>query len=524
MIALNLRVRRVFILVWSVCLWLFLASFPPAYESYYPTMESREAFTAGMQSNLGMVAIYGPLHSPVSLGQIVMWEAGSQILLLGSIMSVILVVGLARRSEHLGFTELALSTGIARRAPVVAAMATTALVSAFVGAGSILVLAGSSLYIDELPIDGAIAFGLNLTLTMIGSSLLALLALLMVNNPASLTRVGVLTVAVSFIIRSVADSEEITWLNWISPLGWKQIVAAYSDNSFLNAGLLAVVCLMLAGTLYVAEAKREYGRGLVQLPERTTKRTRVVRNLVHLQWVLHRGTVLTWAAVIAGIAGMFLALTGSLSEWMSGDPAVGKVFEDLFNEGDLKTEFIRYTAKLCGILVAVAGVQSIISQYGAERDGTAELMRSTGVRRWAPLGTLSVIGIASVVVGTLALYAGGTAGLASEQNSTAADFEALLPSALSQLAPALLLTALAVFIVGLTPRLSYFSWAPVAIASILTLFGPLFKLPTWLIELSPFEHEVTALQNSWSVHVGFVAVSLALIAVGLWGANRRELL
>ncbi|GAB2516606.1 hypothetical protein CATRI_13035 [Corynebacterium atrinae] len=523
MIALNLRVRRVFILVWSVCLWVFLSTFPPAYESYYPTLESRAAFATGMQSNLGMVAIYGPLHSPVSLGQIVMWEAGSQILLLGSIMSVLLVIGLARRSEHLGFTELELSTGIRRRAPLVAAMGTTCVASAFVGFGAFLVLGASSLYIDELPVVGALAFGVNLTLTMCGSALLALAVLLLVNSPASLTRVGLLSVAASFVLRSLADSEEIGWLNWLSPLGWKQVIAPYGDNSFTNAVLLAILCLALAGGLYLAEGHREYGRGLVQLRERTSKRSRKTRSIVHLQWLLHRGSAITWALVIAGITAMFLALTGSLSEWMSGDPAVGKVFEDLFNEGDLKTEFIRYIAKLSGILVAVAGVQSIIGQYSAERDGTAELMRSTGIRRWAPLGSLALIGLASVLLSTIALYSGGAAGLASQHNTSASDYEALLPSALSQFAPALLLVAFAVLIVGHTPRFSYFSWVPVAIASILTLFGPLFKLPMWLIDLSPFEHEVTALGDSWSMHFTFALVSLLLIVLGLWGANRREL-
>ena len=45
----------------------------------------------------------------------------------------------------------------------------------------------------------------------------------------------------------------------------------------------------------------------------------------------------------------------------------------------------------------------------------------------------------------------------------AADYDTLVPSTWSQLAPALLLTGVAVAIVGLVPRFTHVAWAPVAL-------------------------------------------------------------
>ena len=135
MIRLNLRLRRRFIIIWCLCLWGLLTVFPPAYESYYPTPESRETFLAGMQANAGMSAVYGPLEAPASLGQLVAWEAGGLLLILGAVMAVLMVTGLHRKSEHLGYTELQLSTGISRLAPAGAALAATTIAAVIMGLG-----------------------------------------------------------------------------------------------------------------------------------------------------------------------------------------------------------------------------------------------------------------------------------------------------------------------------------------------------------------------------------------------------
>lgn len=524
MIRLNLRVRRSFIIIWCLSLWVFLAIFPPAYESYYPTPESRTAFLQGMQHNPGMIALWGPLEPPASVGQIVVWEAGSFTLLLGSVMAVLLNVGQHRKAEHQGLTELQLSTGIGRHVPAAAALATTSLVSLTVGAGAAVVLWLSGFHVAGMPVHGAVTFGATLALTMIGSVLLAQLVLLFVSRETTVLRAALLTIAVSFLARAIADNQELTWLNWLAPLGWKSLVAPYvADDLGVLAGISAL-CLVAAGVLLLAERRREHGQALIRLPQRTSPRTRTVRGIFHLSFIRGRGTVLSWILVIAVLAGFFIALTGSLASWMDAEADVGRIFDDIFTGGDTKTEFIAYVTKLCGILVAVAGVQTVVTYRNDELSGLVDIVRATGTRRWAPLGASTAVAYLAVAGTTAGVLLGGLSGLWGQENTETADYQNLIPAALSQMAPAVLLTGVAVALVGLLPRLTQFAWAPVAAAAILTIFGPILQAPQWLIDLSPFEYVNTATGGQWDVHILLAAVGVSGTAAGLWGARHREVL
>lgn len=522
MIRLNFRLRRNFIIIWSVCLWAFLAVFPPAYENYYPTPEDRTAFLTGIQQNAGMTAVWGPLETPASLGQIVMWEAGSLLNILASVMSVLMMVGLHRREEHQGQMELRLSTGINRMAPAAAALVTTALTSLTVGVGSGIILAVSGLYVAEMPAQGAVAAGATVILVMFGSALLAQLVLLFVDNPAALTRVGLLTIAGSVIVRAAADSQRIEWFNWLSPLGWKTVVRPFVHDDWAALAAMAIMCLLGSAVVLLAERHREYSQALFRLPMPRRKRIRHIRGPAHLAMVLNRGTVAAWTLVVAALAAFFIAITGSLSEWMETEENIGQIFKEIFHTGDMKMEFIIYVSKLCGILVATMGIQAIVTYRSSELDRTVDLQRSTGIRRWAPLGSAALIGWVAVVSGTMATMVGGLYGLWTQDSTTAEDYDNLLLAAWSQLGPALLLTAVAIALVGILPRFAHFAWAPVITAAVLTLFGPILNAPQWLIDLSPFEYGVTMESGSWVVHLGMGVAAVALTGLGLVGVQRRE--
>lgn len=523
MIRLNFRLRRNFLIIWSACLWAFLAIFPPAYENYYPTPADRTAFLTGIQQNAGMTAVWGPLETPASLGQIVMWEAGSLLSILASVMSVLMMVGLHRKEEYQGQMELRLSTGINRMAPAAAALWTTALTALIVGAGSGIVLAVSGLYVAEMPPQGAVTAGVTVTLVMFGSALLAQLVLLFVDNPAALTRVGLMTIAASVIVRATADSQRIEWLNWLSPLGWKTLVRPFVHDDWMALTAMSVICLLGSAVVLFAERHREYGQALFRLPVPRRKRVRHIHDPVHLAMVLNRGTVAAWTVVVAALAAFFIAITGSLSEWMEAEENIGQIFKDIFDTSDMKTEFITYVAKLCGILVATMGIQAIVTYRSGEIDRTVDLQRSTGIRRWAPLGSAALIGWIAVVSGTTATMLGGMYGLWSQDSTTERDHDNLLLAAWSQLGPALLLTAVAIALVGLLPRFAHFAWAPVITAAVLTLFGPILNAPQWLIDLSPFEYGVTVESGSWVVHLGMGMAAVVLTGLGLVGAQRREI-
>lgn len=233
-------------------------------------------------------------------------------------------------------------------------------------------------------------------------------------------------------------------------------------------------------------------------------------------------TMLTWTVAITIFSGFLIALTGSLSAIIVGDGGVGRVFEDIFDTSDMKSEFIAYVATLMGIIVAIAGVQIVLGHQQAEDNRTIDLIRSTGVRRWAPMASTTFMAASMVLVSTLGILLGGWLGLLTQSNTTATDFEHLIPASWSQFAPALLLTSIAIFIVGIFPRFANLSWTPLIAAAILTLFGPILQIPEWLQNLSPFEHGVTPTEESWNTHLAMSALSIAFTLAGTTGTQRRE--
>ena len=519
---LNLRTQRGRILAWCLPLWALVAVFPPAYESYYPTLESRQVMIEGLRNNTGTTAIYGVIADPGTIGQMTTWEIGAWVGLLGSVMSVLLVAATHRRAESTGLAELQRSTGIHPSVPAVSALLTTVIAATLLGAGSGAVLLVEHLFIEELTVSGAVAFGATIALMTIGSALLAQIVMLLVNEAAALTRAALLTLAASFIMRVLADTRDIAWLNWLSPLGWREIIGPYDTDDWATIALLALVCLLLAAGIALADRRRSHGAGLLPRRRQTGRRNRRVRGPLSLRWALSRGGLIAWVLIVAGLSALLMSLSGTIAELVDTDGDTGQIFRDLFGGDAAYEQFIAYISQVIGILIAAGGIQQITSHHAEEKARTIDLQRATGLRRWVPLGATSLVALLSVVAMTLALLTGGAAGLATQDSTVAGDYDSLFSAALSQLGPTVLLTGIAVLIVGLIPRLSAVAWAPLAAAAVISLMGTILQLPDQVIDASPFSH--TLLPDSGQTWIPAVMVAGGLLAVvlGLMGAQRRE--
>ena len=78
---------------------------------------------------------------------------------------------------------------------------------------------------------------------------------------------------------------------------------------------------------------------------------------------------------------------------------------------------------------------------------------------------------------------------------------------------------------GWLPRWVPLVWAVFVAALVLGEFGPLWDLPQWLMDVSPFVHSprLPAPDSSNGGLLPLVALSALLIAVGLVGWRRRDL-
>jgi len=101
----------------------------------------------------------------------------------------------------------------------------------------------------------------------------------------------------------------------------------------------------------------------------------------------------------------------------------------------------------------------------------------------------------------------------------------LVGAALVQLPAVWVLGAIVVALFGVIPRATTAAWAALGACVLLWLLGPLLDGPSWLLDVSPFEH-VPALPAS-SLAAGpllaLTAIAIALTGAGLTAFSRRDL-
>ena len=77
---------------------------------------------------------------------------------------------------------------------------------------------------------------------------------------------------------------------------------------------------------------------------------------------------------------------------------------------------------------------------------------------------------------------------------------------------------------GAAPRFAPFSWGVLLVTFMVTEIGPLTKLPSWVMDLSPFTHLSPLPGGSFEVVSAAVLtlIALALMVGGYAAYNRRD--
>lgn len=524
LVRLNLRTSRAFILAWALPLWALIAVFSFAYHDYYPTLASRQEMLGAMSTNAGTTALYGVIAPPGTVGQVVTWEIGAWVGLLGSVMCVLLALRWHRGAETTGLGELQRSTGIPAQTPLLAMLAGTLLVAAFLGAGSTGVLLGVSTVIDDVSVEGSFAFGATVVLICLGSVLLSQLILLLVTDAAALTRIALSTLAAAFMVRAYADLEKIEWLNWLSPLGWREVVGPFDRDDWARLGWLTLIAVGGAALLLALNSRRPFARGLVDARRGRRTRVRRVRGMAGLAAIINRGNVIAWTIVVAILSAFLMSMSGSIQQLVAGEGPTGEVFRDVLGGTAAYEAFIGFICMVVAILISVAAVSVIHSEVAGEKDGTVDVIRATGVPRWAPVAGVLVVAALASLLWIVVMHGASAAGLAGQETTAPEDYTTLAWSAWSQAGAVMFFIGLATFVAGLGPRGTTVTWLLLAVSAVTALMGEMLGFPQWSIDASPFTRTMTSAESDAGPVVLLFVAGLALSLAGLVNSSRRQVL
>lgn len=519
LIRLALRRDRILLPAWIAVFVGMVASSAAATTDLYSTAASRISAVKGVNDVPVLVALYGRVYSP-SAGALSLLKMGGIGTAFLGILAFMLVVRHTRAEEEAGRLELLGSTVVGRSAPLTAGLVIGAGTSIVIG-----VLSALGLMATGLPTAGSVAFGLAWAATGCAFAAVGAFTAQLTTGGRTASGLAAIFLGVAYMVRAVGDAtghDDASWFSWLSPIGWSQQVRPFAHERLPVLLLLAVFAVAVAIGAYVLAGRRDLGAGLLaDRPGPPVASARLSRPL-GLAWRLERGTVVAWAVAVV----LMSAIMGSIASQIGGLLDTPQARDFITTLGGTKVLIDAYLALelgMFGAIVSIFGMLAAMRLRSEEVAWRTDVLLSTATTRsrWLASHTTVALG------GTAAILLLG--GLASGIGHATAVGDAgeiwrVLAGALVQIPAAFVMVGIVIAVFGLVPRLTTATWALLVAFMLLGEFGDLFKLPNWMMDLSPFAHtprlpggdiEMTSL-------LMLTIVAVALIAAGTAGFARRD--
>lgn len=485
----------------------------PAYASTYATDQARTAAVVAAQRDAAAVVLYGRLGSPGTAAQLFSWELGTFLTLMAAVMAVLLAVRLTRRLDEDGTLELLRGSGLSPHTPAVAAAAALAATGVLVGLACSLAVGVHSGTVAGVDWTGASVLGLivALTFTVVGM-LTAVIAQLVPTSRVAASLTGTL-VGVAVVIRAVADTGRVTWLQWLSPMALRAVARPFDGNRVLGLAPALIETLVLAGVAIAVAQRRELNASLLHTGSHRASRLRVHTPFGLVQRLTQAR--LAWTAALLAVGGMGLALLGSGTIDSARRGRIdGGFLAAQVTGGDPVRQYFVYSGTVLALVLSAVLVTLVTHTISDETSGLAENVRATGVRLAALLGAHLLVALAGSLV-ILALSGAATALVAERIISGDGIFGAAFHGIVDQW-PAVAVVIVGAGIVSATiPRAPWLAWLPLALGGALTMVGGVLRLPRRVIDLSMFGHTPSGVALTTGAFPQLLLVGLAAAGISL---------
>jgi ABC-2 type transport system permease protein len=523
LIRLALRRDRIMLPVWIYALTAIAASGGYGVKAIYKTAQSRASVAASVHSTPALGFLYGQLHGD-SLGALIAWRYLAYAALGAALLSIFLVVRHTRADEEAGRLELVGSTVVSRHTALVVAIAVACAANLILGVLSAVVLT-----VSGLPVSGAIAFGLAEAGCGLAFAGVAAVAAQVSGTARGARGLAIAVVGLSFLLRGAGDSggsHGLTWLTWLSPIGWAELVRPFAAERWWVAGLpvLALVAGLVAA--FALAARRDQGAGLMQPRPGPATAGRLLSGPAGLSWRLQRGSVAGWTAGFLAGGLAIGVVTTSIGKLVGTSAAVTKAIDKIGGQAALTNAYLAACMSLIGLVAAAYAVSAVARLRSDEVAGRAEPLLAAPVSRprWGGSHLLIVTAGTAVVLVAGGFGVGFAFGVAGSDVST--QVPRLVGAALAQLPAALAVAAVGAAFVGLVPKWSGpAGWAALAVCGFIGVFGPALSLSQAVLDVSPFTHVPKLPGGAFSIVplAWLSGVAVVLAAAGLLGLRRRDI-
>jgi ABC-2 type transport system permease protein len=517
LIRLILRRDRFLMPIWVVILGVLPSLYISSFEGLFPTDQERIQYATVSAGNAGFVALYGLLHG-TSFATLTSWRAGFVPVMIG-LFALLTVIRHTRTDEEAGRTELIGATVVGRQAQLAAALITTAAASLLLGLITFAVMAGPS-----GSASGSFAFGLEFAAAGWIFAAVGAITAQLTSGARTARSIAIMALGAAYALRvggdiSALGNGSLSWLSWVSPLGWVTHIFPYGAVDYWPVVLSVLFSVVAVGVAVTLLGRRDVGAGLYAARLGRATAAPSLRSPLALAWRLHRGLMAGWTIGLALLGLIFGGVGGSVLDLAKDNKSLTDIFAHLGGSTQLVDSYFAGTAGIVGLIAACYAVQATLRLRDEEQTGHAEVLLATSVSRYAWAGSHLLF---SLLGPALALFAEG---LVAGAVYTDGSLGGILAGTMLQLPAVWVMASVAVLLFGLLPRWSLVAWAAPAISLLILLVGETLQLNHWLLDISPFTHvphlpggDVTA-----TPIVSLTAVALALGTTGIAALRRRNI-
>ncbi|GAB2994513.1 ABC transporter permease [Amycolatopsis acidiphila] len=521
LVRLALRRDRLVLPIWVVLIGIIPAATAGLYDQLYPDAAGRASLTAGATGNPSVALLYGPAFDLSTAGGFTAWRYLTFLSLFLALACIFTVTRHTRQEEETGRQEL-LSSGVTGRYTAL----TASLLVAGLASPATGLISTVALVVAGLPATGSIAFGLGLALSGWVFSAVAAVTAQLVEYSRTANGLACAVLGLAFLLRGVGDSaKDISWLSWLSPLGWGAQVRPFAGERWAVLLLPLAATVVLCGLAYRLLTRRDVGLSVFPSRPGPAVAAPGLRSPFALAWRLQRGMLIGWLVGFALSGALFGSLAAGIGDVVGGSTEVRQVFERMGGASALVDAYLAAIAGITGMIAAIYTVQANLRMRSEETAYRLEPLLATRVRRlqWAASHLVfSLFGSALLLV-----VAGTAAGLLHglRIGDVSGQVPSMLGATLAQLPAVWVVAGISVLLFGLVPKYATTSWSVASLSLAIALYGPVLNLPQPVLDISPFTHvpklpsaTLTATPMLW-----LTGIAVVTLVVGLAGFRRRDI-
>ena len=483
---LTLRLDRVWLVAWLVICVVFAVFFIPI----IPSLVTDDQMMQVLQQTMGSPAvvamcgmIYGDSYTFGIMYTQMMFVFSA---LLIALMNILLVNRHTRSDEELGRLELISALPVGRAAPLTSITLIVVVANVVIACAIAVIMPLFGL--ETIDFAGSLVFGAAL-----GSIGLIFAALTMLFAQLTATAKGTMgfslaMLGVCYVLRAAGDMGENAAdnpLGFASPLGLGERTYPYYDNLWWPICVMVGVAAVIMIVAFALNARRDHGVGMLPSQTGRAHAGSLMRGQFSLAVRLTRSLIIAWAVVIFILSASYGSVFNEMDAFYTGNELI-QAMMGLTGSSENILEPIIHTLVMIMSILAVIPVGMVVNHLRSEeRRGRLELIYSTATSRVLTLVSYALIAAIAAVLFQLLTACGMWASQAASM-SDAVPLDTFLKAAVNALPAVLVFEGLAIFLLGISTRLSPVLWFYLAYSFYVVYVGGAFDIPEWMTLLSPF--------------------------------------